>query len=223
MYIDPSKSDFFLNSYPRTGSTFLKLGINLFLDKKIFEQIHSTFLAGKSIKDTVQVVVIRKPVEAITSNIYREYGEYLYKNSTDRPEEKFDDFLKDGMKYSFEFQNVYYKTFYQNVLKNNDCLVVFFEDFSVDIKKTLVEICSAINNTDPKCSNLPESAFISKRIFDTMRDSSFSSLTTMTSGNMPREKGPEYDYIKSYVESNTKEIEECLSLYDKLYKAKYMI
>jgi hypothetical protein len=211
---DIEYDSFFMNSYPRTGSTFLKFGITMFLNFRIYEQIHSAFLAGKKIENTMQIITIREPINSITSNIYRAYGEYIYKTAHDKNSIKIDNFLKEGLGESFDFHNNFYHELYSNAYKNEQCLIIFFDSFTKDIRKELIRISKYSGKSD-KIYNLPSSEHISDHIFNIMNNHKFNNYATLTHGNLPRQVGEEYFYIKQYVESKTNEISKNIENYNK--------
>lgn len=221
--------DFFINSFPRTGSTFLKNSIRLFLENPaIKDQIHSSFLAGKKVEDTVQLIVAREPIGAISSLLYKDFGDYIFRYSKDKDIEDSESYFKDGIKQNINFYLSWYNELYTNALNNKDCYVFFFQDFTKDILDSLTKI-SEITESPFKTKETinPEIRYVLeigissenvlKAVFNHMKESTVSPINTKTFGNLPRSKSNEYYQIKEYLIGQDR-LQESIEIYNELLK-----
>jgi hypothetical protein len=180
-----------VNSFPRTGSTYLEYCISNKLNAPIFEHLHSPFLAKQNFDDVLQIVTIRDPKETITSNVYFDYGETLKQVNKDIDE----NFLNIQSNLHIDGYNI----FYNNLLNNDgNILVLFFDDFTKDISNSLKTIAK-IMKWD---RYIEDNKKINDDIF-TVINKNFSNNYPITRGHLPREKTKEYKQILNYLDNNS--------------------
>ena len=221
------KPQIIINSFPRTGSVFLKTAINIFMNaNQLDDHLHSVFLGSKKIENTFQISIVRNPIDTLVSNVYRDFGEFKYKRSLDQNHGNVLNYFEHGIDSHFNFTNNWYKNFLESVIDNDTCLKISFEEMSKDILSVLEKISKITKMDFKKEEDYTDAALsllgndivissdkISETVFKYIQSAKWSSQVTMTSGNIPREVGEEYLLIKKYVWDHVKDIEESLKIY----------
>jgi hypothetical protein len=193
-------SGIFINSYPRTGSTYLEYAVRMFLNNSDFgDHVHSIFLVSRLIEDCIQVVTLRDPIETIGSNMYNDFLKYY---SLDN--KKIDNAFLRNQSITHESR---YTAFQKNIIKNKTNLtVVTFENFTNNIKDTLKEIC---NPDDLFLQTKLSNEEIDKKIKDKIKHN----FHPKSLNHIPTEKTEEHITISNYLNDNKENYSNIYEIY----------
>lgn len=201
------KSYICVNSYPRSGSTYLTFCIQKFIEKNnirdiqfVLKKHEHLMLSDSSIK---QVCILRKPEESITSYalmmlwpIFKKIEEHEIINFIEDISELYESFMKE-------------------LIKSKSTMIILFEDLkSNDINKIIIKIFDYFNiYISDKAEPLSK-----KDLADIKEYMKSIVQNNLYSGHYPREisKILEKPYIENIVK-NSSSYNDCNTLYNYVY------
>lgn len=194
-----------INSYPRSGNTYLHFSINRFIKKnelnnvELFPKYHDhSALLNNNIN---QVSILRNPLDSITSYALM----MLWPSFKKIQEDEISAFIDDITKLYIDFMN--------NMQISKNLIVIFFEDLiNKDINYFIIKILNSFNISIP----IDLKSLSEDELFEMRQDMKNIIQNNIYSGHMPRPYSmmPERDGIKQRV-LNGKYYAEALSLYNK--------
>lgn len=188
------KKYIYINSYPRSGSTFIQSILNslygfsdnniLILKQNIVKEHFAPNLLC-SIPDTLQVSTFRDPIECVSSYIMKDIGDFISVPKFSSP--KFNDYL--NIKIDL------YNQYLENTTTNYDNLLVFSFKDVVSNTAFVIEKIDSLNCFNPLKN-------IDQAIYMASNELKQSSYYTPYHNNYPIKKGDSYESYKKYLLEN---------------------